>query len=272
MHTKDAFALAVLAFIVCKLTFAVLSWFVDEKKEPFHWKQTQQPYQRLLHRFVQRIKESFFFHSSALLTLIGAGLLCHILSFFPAIELLAFLESILFEIPYDAGDGLWQFIYLDPHHRLWPWSLYAITSVCGVGFDILSARVTWALLKKANRAKSLPRMFGFLLVDGLLLFGIFAGATLFLSTVVSAILSREIDYTDSVLILTQVISVSVPTLSYCSIGLAILAIRWLPHRFRTWLFTPFGKRTSVNQPILPRLGTAVGAMSAVLIAVLKILL
>ena len=277
MHAvKDVFALAVLSFIICKLAFGLLSWSVDEKKMPFHWKQTQQSYQHLLHRFVQRVKESLLesclSRPSALLPLIGVSLLYHTFSFFPALELLAFLESILFQIPYDAGDGLWQFIYLDPHDRLWPWGLYGIASVCGVGFDILSARVTWAVLKKADHARSLSRMFGLLLVDGLLLLGIVAGAVVFLLAVVSAILPRQIDYTDIVLILTQVISVSVPTLSYCSIGLAVLAIRWLPHRFRSWLLTPSRKQTAANQPILPRLGTAVGTLGALLVVTLKILL
>ena len=164
---KDAFALAVLSFIICKLSFSLLSWFVDEKKTPFHWQQTQQSYHHLLHRFVQRIKESFFSQPSALFPLVGASLLYHLLSFFLAIELLAFLESIFFQIPYEAGDGLWQFIYLDPHDRLWPWWLYVLASVCGVGFDVLSAWLTLALLKKADHAKyptSLARLLGLLLV------------------------------------------------------------------------------------------------------------
>jgi hypothetical protein len=273
MHIiKDAVALALLSFIFCKLIFAMLSWFVDEKKAPFHWKQTQQSFQHVLHLFVQRVKENFLSRPSALLALICASLLYHLFSFFPAIELLAFLESVLFEIPYDAGDGLWQFLYLDPHDRLWPWWLYVIVSVCGVGCDVLSARVTWTVLKKADFAKSLARMFSFLFVDGLLLLILLAGAVFFLFTVVSAILPREIDYTDIVLILTQVISVSVPTLSYCSIGFAILIIRWLPYRLRTWFFTPSRKQASANQPILPRLGTAAGTLSAILVAGLRIIL
>lgn len=214
---------------------------------------------------------------AAFLPLIGASLLYHLLSFFPALEILALLESVLFQIPYHAGDGLWQFIYLDPHDRLWPWWLYVMASMCGVGFDMFSARVTWMLLKRADHSKypiSHARLFGFLLVDNVLLLCILAGATLFLSAVVSAILPRAIDYTDLVLILTQVISASVPTLSYWSIGLVIFIIRRLPYQFRIWLFTPSKRRNivSANQSVLPRLGTAVGILSAILVATLRIFL
>ncbi len=281
---RDTFALAALIFFSCKLLFGLFSWFVSERKVAFKqqqidracWQLRQGSFQsflsHLLARIVQRIRESFLSENCTLWPLLYFSLFYHLLSFFLALELLALVESIIFEVPYDAGDGLWQFVYLDPHDRLWPWWLYPFAAVCGVGFDVLSAIVTWTLLQRANRASTLLRMLGFLLLDGLLLLVILAGAVLFLVSIVSAILPRNIDYTDIILIVTQVISVTAPTLACGSIGFVMLSVRWMPTGLRHRLFALLSKFAPENGPVLSRMGTVFGAIIAIIVAAVKILL
>ena len=119
---RNALALALLSFVICKLSFFSLGWLVAEKTAAFDWKRIQ--HSHLLHAGVQRLRDMPW--PSGLYLLIAISLVYHILCFFPALELLALLESLVFELPYQAGDGVWQFVYLDPRERLWPWGVYAL--------------------------------------------------------------------------------------------------------------------------------------------------
>ena len=266
---RDALALAAVASMICKLVFTALSWFVDEKRTAFDWKQPQPSHRHLLHNFVQRLRDSLVSRPSGLCLLMGTSLVYHVLCFLPALELLALLESILFEIPYDAGDGLWQFLYLDPHDRLWPWSVYAFVAVCGVGCDVVSGFVSWTLLKAADRTRFFSGSLGFLILNGLFVLVLGGGCGYFLLAVVSLSLPRAIEYRDIVLLIPQLISIGIPTLAYGGIGFALLAIPRLPLRFRVWLFSRPGQRP--NQPLLPGLGTALGTITALLIGVLTVI-
>lgn len=266
---RNAFALAAVSFLICKLSFAALSWFVDEKRTAFDRKQPRPSHHHFLHKLVQRLRDSLFSRPSGLCLLMGTSLIYHILCFLPALELLALLESMLFEIPYDAGDGLWRFLYLDPHHRLWPWSVYASVALCGVGCDVASGFVSWTLLKAAARSGFFSGLPGFLILGGLVALALGGGGGYCLATVVSVSLPRAVDYRDLVLLIPQVISVGFPTLAYGGTGFALLAIGRLPLGFRTWLFSRPGH--CPHQPPLARLGTALGTISALLVGVLSVI-
>ncbi len=263
---RNALALGGVSFLICKLSFAVLSWFVDEKKTAFDWQQPELSH--FLHHCVQRLRESFFSRPFGLSMLLGGSLIYHLLCFLPGLELLALLESVVFEIPYRAGDGLWQFLYLDPHSRLWPWSVYAGIALGGVGYDIVSGFVSWTLLKAADRARS--GLLGFLILNGLFFVVVGGGYGYGVLTVVSISLPRALDYRDIVLVTPQVISVSIPILASGGIGFALLAIRWLPLGVRAWLFSrPSSRR---NEPRLPLLGTGLGTIVALLVGIVTLMM
>ena len=90
------------------------------------------------------------------------------------------------------------------------------------------------------------------------------GSVLFLFIVLSLSLPRAIDYHDVVLLIPQAMSVGIPTLAYCGTGFAILALRRVPTRFRARLSSRSGHR-----PLLARLGTALGTLSALLVGLLS---
>lgn len=259
---KNALALALLSFVLCKLSFFSLSWLVAEKTTTFDWKRIQRSHPQLLHDGVQRLRDMPW--PSGLYLLIAASLLYHIVCFFPSLELLALLESFVFELPYQAGDGVWQFVYLDPHDRLWPWGVYALIAVCGVGCDGLSGFVGWSLLKAADRSRFFSGLPGFLIANVLFVLVLCGGSVLFLFIVLSLSLPRAIDYQDVVLLIPQAMSVGIPTLVYCGTGFATLALRRVPTGFRARFSSRSGDR-----PLLPSLGTALGTLSALLVGLLS---
>ena len=259
---KNALAFALLSFVLCKLSFFSLSWLVAEKTTAFDWKRIQHPHPQLVHDGVQRLRDMPW--PSGLYLLIAASLVYHILCFFPSLELLALLESLAFEVPYQAGDGVWQFVYLDPRSRLWPWGVYTLIALCGVGCDGLSGFGGWRLLKAADRSQFFSGLPGFLIVNVLFVLVLCGGSVLFLFIVLSLSLPRAIDYQDVVLLVPQAMSVGMPTLAYCGTGFAILALRRVPAGFHARLLSWSG-----HQPLLPSLGTALGALSALLVGLLS---
>ena len=259
---RNALALAFLSFIVCKLGFFSLSWLVAEKTTAFDWKRIQRSHPQLLRDGVQRLRDMPW--PSGLYLLITASLVYHTVCFVPSLELLALLESLVFEVPYQAGDGVWQFVYLDPRSRLWPWGVYALIALCGVGCDGLSGFVSWRLLKAADRSRFLSGLPGFLIANVVFVLVVCGGSVLFLFIVLSLSLPRAIDYQDVVLLVPQAMSVGMPTLAYCATGFAILALRRVPAGLRVRLSSRSGDR-----PLLPSLGTALGTLSALLVGLLS---
>ena len=259
---RNALAFAVLSFVLCKLSFFSLSWLVAEKTTAFDWKCIQHPHPQLLHNGVQRLRDMPW--PAGLCLLIATSLVYHTVCFFPALELLALLESLVFELPYQAGDGVWQFVYLDPHDRLWPWGVYALIAVCGIGCDGLSGFVGWSLLKAADRSRFFSGLPGFLIANVVFVLVLCGGSALFLFIVVSLSLPRAINYQDVVLLVPHAMSVGIPTLAYCGAGFAILALRRVPTGFRVRLSSRSGHR-----PLLPNLGTALGTLSALLVGLLS---
>ena len=144
---RNALALALLSFVICKLSFFSLGWLVAEKTTTFDWKRIQHSHPQLLHNCVQRLRD---IPPSGLYVLGATSLLYHTVCFVPSLELLALLESLVFEVPYQAGDGVWQFVYLDPRERLWPWGVYALIALCGIGCDGVAGFVGWRLLRAAG--------------------------------------------------------------------------------------------------------------------------
>lgn len=259
---RNALALALLSFVICKLSFFSLGWLVAEKTAAFDWKRIQHSHLQLLHVGVQRLRDMPW--PAGLYLLIAISLVYHILCFFPALELLALLESLVFELPYQAGDGVWQFVYLDPRERLWPWGVYALIALCGVGCDGVAGFVGWRLLRAADRSPFFSGLPGFLIANVLFVPVVCGGSAFFLFIVLSLSLPRAIDYQDVMLLIPQAMSVSVPTLAYCSTGFAILALRRLPTGFYARLSSRSGDR-----PLLPSLGTALGTLSALLVGLLS---
>lgn len=259
---RNALALALLSFVLCQLSFFGLSWLVAEKTTAFDWKRIQRSHPQLLHDGVQRLRDMPW--PSGLYLLIAASLVYHSVCFVPSLELLALLESLVFEVPYQAGDGVWQFVYLDPRSRLWPWGVYALVAVCGVGCDGVSGFVGWRLLKAVERSRFFSGLPGFLIANVVFVLVVCGGSALFLFIVVSLSLSRAIDYQDVVLLIPQAMSVGIPTLAYCGTGFAILTLRRVPAGLRIRLSSRSGDR-----PLLPRLGTTLGALSALLVGLLS---
>ena len=259
---RNALALALLSFVICKLSFFSLGWLVAEKTTTFDWKRIQHSHPQLLHNGVQRLRDMPW--PSGLYLLIATSLVYHILCLLPSLELLALLESLVFEVPYQAGDGVWQFVYLDPRERLWPWGVYALIAVCGIGCDGVSGFVGWRLLRAADRSQFFSGLPGFLIANVLFVLVLCGGSALFLFIVLSLSLPRAIDYQDVVLLIPQAMSVGIPTLAYCGTGFAILALRRVPTRFRVRLSSRSGHR-----PLLPSLGTALGTLSALLIGLVS---
>ena len=255
-------ALALLSFVLCKLSFFSLSWLVAEKTAAFDWKRIQRSHPQLLHDGVQRLRDMPW--PSGLYLLIAASLVYHIVCFVPSLELLALLESLVFELPYQAGDGVWRFVYLDPRSRLWPWGVYALIALCGVGCDGLSGFVGWRLLKAADRSRFFSGLPGFLIANVLFVLVVCGGSVLFLFIVLSLSLPRAIDYQDVVLLIHQAMSVGLPTLAYCGAGFAILALRRVPAGLGVRLLS-----RSDHRPLLPSLGTALGTLSALLVGLLS---
>ncbi len=261
---KNALALALTSFVLCKLSFFSLSWLVAEKTTAFDWKRIQHPHPQLLHDGVQRLRDMPW--PSGLCLLIATSLVYHVLCFLPSLELLALLESLVFELPYQAGDGVWQFVYLDPHDRLWPWGVCALIAVCGIGCDGLSGFIGWRLLKAADRSRFFSGLPGFLIANVVFVLVLCGGSALFLFIVVSLSLSRAIDYQDVVLLVPHAMSVGIPTLAYCGTGFAILTLRRVPPRLRARLSSRSGHR-----PLLPSLGTALGTLSALIVSLLSLM-
>ncbi len=259
---RNALALALTSFVLCKLSFFSLSWLVAEKTTAFDWKRIQHPHPQLLHDGVRCLRD--IPRPAGLYLLIATSLLYHVLCFFPSLELLALLESLVFELPYQAGDGVWQFVYLDPRERLWPWGVCALIVVGGVGCDGLSGFVGWRLIKAADRSQFFSGLPGFLIANVVFVLVVCGGSVLFLFTVLSLSLPRAIDYQDVVLLVPQAMSVGIPTLAYCGTGFAILALRRVPTGFRVRLSSRSGHR-----PLLPSLGTALGTLSALLVGLLS---
>ena len=259
---RNAFALALVSFGLCKLSFFSLGWLVAEKTAPFDWKRIQHSHPQLLHNCVQRLRDMPW--PSGLCLLIATSLVYHGVCFFPALELLALLESLVFELPYQAGDGVWQFVYLDPRERLWPWGAYALVALCGVGCDGVAGFVGWRLLKAADRSQFFSGLPGFLIANVLFVLVLCGGSGLFLFIVLSLSLPRAIDYQDVVLLIPQAMSVGIPTLAYCGTGFVILALRRVPTGFRARLLSRSGDR-----PLLPSLGTALGTLGALLVGLLS---
>ena len=259
---RNALALALLSFVICKLSFFSLGWLVAEKTAPFDWKRIQHSHPQLLHDCVQRLRDTP--RPSALCLLIALSLVYHSLCLLPSLELLALLESLVFELPYQAGDGVWQFVYLDPRERLWPWGVYALIAVCGIGCDGVSGFVGWRLLRAADRSQFFSDLAGFLIANVLFVLVLCGGSAFFLFIVLSLSLPRAIAYRDVVLLIPQAMSVGIPTLAYCGTGFAILALRRVPSGLRVRLLSRSGDR-----PLLPRLGTVLGTLSAVLVGLLS---
>ncbi len=258
---RNALTLALTSFVLCRLSFSGLSWLVAEKTTTFDWKRIQYSHPQLLHDGIQRLRD---IHPSGLYVLGAASLLYHTGCFVPSLELLALLESLVFEVPYQAGDGVWQFVYLDPRGRLWPWSVYALIALCGIGCDGVSGFVGWRLLRAADRSQFFSGLAGFLIANVLFALVLCGGSGLFLFIVLSLSLPRAIDYQDVVLLIPQAMSVGIPTLAYCGTGFAILALRRVPTGLRVRLSSRSGDR-----PLLPSLGTALGTLSALLVGLLS---
>ena len=258
---RNTLALAFLSLVLCKLGFFSLSWLVAEKTTTFDWKRIQRSHPQLLHDGVQRLRN---IRPPSLYVLGATSLVYHTVCFFPSLELLALLESLAFEVPYQAGDGVWQFVYLDPRERLWPWGVYALIALCGVGCDGVSGFVGWSLLKAADRSRFFSSLPGFLIANVLFALVLWGGSALFLFIVLSLSLPRAIDYQDVVLLIPQAVSVGMPTLAYCGTGFTILALRRVPAGLRVRLSSRSG-----HQPLLPSLGTALGTLSALLVGLLS---
>ena len=72
---RNALALALLSFVICKLSFFSLGWLVAEKTAPFDWKRIQHSHPQLLHDGIQRLRD---IQPSGLYVLGATSLLYHV--------------------------------------------------------------------------------------------------------------------------------------------------------------------------------------------------
>ena len=158
--------------------------------------------------------------------------------------------------------------------------------------DVLSAAITWILLKRAARSKSGRALIGLVLVDFLVLLSIFAWVTsftrgtadyfilgnshLFSTSYGEHLLGRLVDLPNELFVrdlipyLLMTLSSSIPTIAYLSIIIPAGIIHFAPEASKDILITLVLRIGGGKKPVLAHLGDFCGGLAAAIAAAVLI--
>ena len=284
------FAVAVLAFVVCKFFFGLLGWYSRNGSDDLYRQRLDTIWDRLhtdtlfdlahrsLRRLVIRTRETLKTRRRALLRLAAMFFIINAISIVVALDVAILYLQRKIDHP---GSGI-----LNAFNAETPLSgvICLTIAALGVGFDLVSALISWFFLKKAAATNRLSSTIFHISADAVVAIvamiwssftlistvALMSGATLLETLdfllITAGHLSSFMDDGWFAISIVMAASAAIPTLVHLSVSLVVLAAYATPRSLQLILRRSIFLVTTDEKPILGQLGTVAGAIAASLAA------